>query len=167
MSRFSSPLDSDISALFKIMLPRLAVTAYSLQSEYDCCKAFTECFKDQKRKIIYLCIWYSCTQKFYPSLQSERLCPLRRIKNYTFLLLLQLSQSAFPFKMTMCKISHSYYFIACPLPLSKHILHFLKQKVQKICPNLLTENVQISSACVKCIRCHKDQLIYLIHTASF
>lgn len=67
----------------------------------------------------------------------------------------------------MCKIVHSYYLIACNLPLSKHILHFPKQRVQKMCPDLLTENVQISSARVKCIHCHKDQLICLIHTASF
>lgn len=67
----------------------------------------------------------------------------------------------------MCKISQSSYLFACHLPLSKHILHFLKQKVQKICPNLLTENVQISFACVKCIHCHKVQLVCLIHSTSF
>lgn len=32
------------------MLPRIEITAYSLQSESDCCKPFIECFKEQKKE---------------------------------------------------------------------------------------------------------------------
>lgn len=55
-----------LSALFKIMLSRLAITAYSLKNESDCSKFFIECFKDEKRKVI--CIYGSHVHKILTSL---------------------------------------------------------------------------------------------------
>lgn len=55
-----------LSALFKIMLFRLAITVYSLKNESDCSKSFIECFKDDKRKVI--CIYGSHVHKILNSL---------------------------------------------------------------------------------------------------
>lgn len=51
MSGFSSLTDSDSCDMFRIMLPRLAMSAYSLQS--DSCKLFIGCFKNHR---LFICI---------------------------------------------------------------------------------------------------------------
>lgn len=59
-----------LSAPFKIMLSRLAITAYSLKNESECCKPFIECFKDEKRKII--CIRGTHVHKILTHLFSQK-----------------------------------------------------------------------------------------------
>lgn len=51
MSGFSSLMDSDLCDMFRIMLPGLAMTAYSPQS--DSCKLFIGCFKNHR---LFICI---------------------------------------------------------------------------------------------------------------